>query len=42
MMGGRKINFELSQKIANMDEVSLTFNVPPNKMVESKGAKSVT
>lgn len=34
-------NFELSQ-IANVDEVPLTFNVPSNKSVESKGAKSVT
>ena len=32
--------FELSQ-IANMDEVPLTFNVPSNKTVDSKGAKSI-
>jgi hypothetical protein len=31
--------FELSQ-IANMDEVPLTFDVPSNKTMDSKGAES--
>jgi hypothetical protein len=33
--------FELPQ-IANMHEVPLTFDVPSNKTVDSKGAKSIT
>ena len=33
-------NFELSQ-IINMDEVPLTFDVPPNRTVDMKGAKFV-
>ncbi|CAL4062438.1 unnamed protein product, partial [Meganyctiphanes norvegica] len=37
----QKITYELSQ-IANMDEVPLTFDVPSNKTVDSKGVHSVT
>jgi hypothetical protein len=33
--------FELGQ-VGNMDEVPLTFNVPPNKAVDMKGAKLIT
>jgi hypothetical protein len=42
IIGARnKSCFELSQ-IGNMDEVPLTFNVPSNKTVNIKGAKSIT
>lgn len=37
----RKFNFHFNQ-IANMDEVPLTFDVPSNRTVDSKGTKSVT
>nr|AHN53440.1 DDE superfamily endonuclease [Nuttalliella namaqua] len=37
----KKNNFEISQ-IGNMDEVPLTFDVPSNRTVDSKGAKSIT
>ena len=33
-------NFELSQ-IANMDEATLTFDVPSNKTVDVQGAKTM-
>ena len=42
MINARKeINYEMGQ-IGNMDEVPLTFDVPSNKSVENKGAKTVT
>ncbi|KAH1185488.1 hypothetical protein KIL84_018237 [Mauremys mutica] len=37
----KRQNFEIGQ-IGNMDEVPLTFDVPSNKTVEAKGAKTVT
>ncbi|XP_056407556.1 uncharacterized protein LOC130300905 [Hyla sarda] len=37
----RRRHFEMGQ-IGNMDEVSLTFDVPSNKTVDSKDAKTVT
>jgi hypothetical protein len=36
-----KTCFELSQ-IGNMDVVPLTFNVPLNRTVDNKGAKTIT
>lgn len=37
----KEINYEMCQ-IANMDETPMTFDVPSNKTVDSKGVKSVT
>ncbi|XP_030066606.1 pogo transposable element with KRAB domain [Microcaecilia unicolor] len=37
----KKNGFEISQ-IGNMDEVPLTFDVPSNKTVDVKGAKTIT
>jgi hypothetical protein len=37
----KKACFGLSQ-IGNMDEVPLTFDVPSNRTVDNKGAKTVT
>ncbi|KAG2459032.1 POGK protein, partial [Polypterus senegalus] len=37
----KKNQFELSQ-IGNMDEVPLTFDVPSNRTVDHKGAKTIT
>ena len=37
----KKNGFEISH-IGNMDEVSLTFDVPSNKTVDVKGAKTIT
>ena len=37
----KEINHEIGQ-IGNMDEVPLNFDVPSNRSVETKGAKTVT
>ena len=37
----KKNGFEISQ-IGKMDEVPLTFDVPSNKTVDVKGAKTIT
>ena len=36
----KKLCFEIGQ-LGNMDEVSLTFDVPSNKTVDVKGAKTI-
>jgi len=37
----KKLYFEIGQ-LGNMDEVPLTFDVPSNKIVDVKGAKTIT
>ena len=36
----KKLHFEIGQ-LGNMDKVSLTFDVPSNKTVDVKGAKTI-